>query len=166
MRTSIVGPHAAAAVIHDDDVDGDRRPGGGASCPPPSGLSRPAERRSSLSMSPTAVDGGGTRTFGAWSYTWWRRKVRAGCIHSSGSDPIRCGRLGEVERRDIGGIRWQTMSGWGMRRRRRRCAARASCYDNKVLWYLITVLTYQSHVTTLCDIVLQSQPISLPRQSV
>jgi hypothetical protein len=37
------------------------------------------------------------------------------------------------------------------------------CYDNKVLWYLITVLTYQSHVTTLCDIVLQSQPISLDK---
>ncbi len=23
------------------------------------------------------------------------------------------------------------------------------CYENKVLWYLLTVLTYQSHVTTL-----------------
>jgi hypothetical protein len=125
LRTSIVGPHAAAAVIHDDDVDGDHRRGGGALCPPPSVLSRPAGRRMSLSMSPTAVDGGGTRAFGAWSYAWWRRKVRAGCIHSSGSDLIRCGRLGEEERRDIGGIRWQTMSGWG-RRRRRRCAARAT----------------------------------------
>ena len=28
-------------------------------------------------MSPTAVDGGGTRAFGAWSYAWWRRKVHA-----------------------------------------------------------------------------------------
>ena len=23
------------------------------------------------------------------------------------------------------------------------------CYENKVLWYLLTVLTYQSHVTSL-----------------
>jgi hypothetical protein len=29
-RMSIVGPHAAAAVINDDDVDNDRRHGGGA----------------------------------------------------------------------------------------------------------------------------------------
>ena len=28
-------------------------------------------------MSPTAVDGGGTRAFGAWSYAWWRSMVRA-----------------------------------------------------------------------------------------
>jgi hypothetical protein len=28
-------------------------------------------------MSPTAVDGGGTRAFGAWSYVGWRRKLRA-----------------------------------------------------------------------------------------
>jgi hypothetical protein len=40
LRTLIVGPHAAAAVIHDDDLNSDCRPGGGASCPPPSGLSR------------------------------------------------------------------------------------------------------------------------------
>ena len=24
-----------------------------------------------------------------------------------------------------------------------------TCYENKVLWYLLTVLTYQSHVTSL-----------------
>jgi hypothetical protein len=24
-----------------------------------------------------------------------------------------------------------------------------ACYENKVLWYLLTVLTYQSHVTSL-----------------
>ncbi len=28
-------------------------------------------------MLPTAVDGGSTRAFGACSYAWWRRKVRA-----------------------------------------------------------------------------------------
>ena len=40
-----------------------------------------------------------------------------------------------------------------------------TCYDNKVLWYLITVLTYQSHVTTLCDIVLSvsRKRVSPPR---
>ena len=74
---SIVGPHAAAAIIDDDDDDENDRPrDGGASSSPPSGpsrptgrrllLYRPAGRRSSLSMSPTAVDGGGTRAFGAW----------------------------------------------------------------------------------------------------
>jgi hypothetical protein len=76
-RMSIYAPHAAATVIDDDDFDNDRHRGGGASCPPPSGPSRPAGRRSSLSMSPTAVDGGGTRAFGAWSYAGWRRKFRA-----------------------------------------------------------------------------------------
>ncbi len=33
-RTSIVGPHATAAIIDNND-DNDRRRGGGASCPPP-----------------------------------------------------------------------------------------------------------------------------------
>jgi hypothetical protein len=42
------------------------------------------------------------------------------CTHSSGSDPTRGGRWGEEERRDVGGITWQTTSGWGRRRRRRR----------------------------------------------
>ncbi len=42
------------------------------------------------------------------------------CTHSSGSDPTRGGRWGEEEWRDIGGITWQTSSGWGWRRRRRR----------------------------------------------
>jgi hypothetical protein len=60
---------------------------GGCRAPPPSGPSRPAGRRSSLyrpagcrsslSMLPTAADGGGTRAFEAWSYAWSRRKVRA-----------------------------------------------------------------------------------------
>jgi hypothetical protein len=68
QRMSIVGPHAAAAIIDDDEVDNDRCRGEGASCPPPSGPSRPARFRSSSSMSPTAVDGGNTRAFGAWSY--------------------------------------------------------------------------------------------------
>ncbi len=63
--TSNVGPHAAAAVIDDDDDDDYCRRGGGSSSPPPSGRSRPAGRRSSLSMSQTAVDGGGTKAFGA-----------------------------------------------------------------------------------------------------
>ncbi len=42
------------------------------------------------------------------------------CTHSSGSDPTRVGRWGEEEWRDVGGITWQTSSGWGRRRRRRR----------------------------------------------
>jgi hypothetical protein len=50
---------------------------GGASCPLPSGLSRPAGHRLLLLMLPTAVDGGGMKAFGAWSYAGWRRKVRA-----------------------------------------------------------------------------------------
>jgi hypothetical protein len=49
----------------------------GVSCPPPSGPSRPAGCRSSLSMSPTAVNGGGMGAFGAWSYAGWRRKFHA-----------------------------------------------------------------------------------------
>ena len=28
-------------------------------------------------------------------------------------------------------------------------ALRVMCYENKVLWYLLTVLDYQSHVTSL-----------------
>jgi len=28
-------------------------------------------------------------------------------------------------------------------------AAAVACYENRVLWYLLTVLTYQSHVTSL-----------------
>jgi hypothetical protein len=65
-RMLIVGPHTAAVVINDDDVDNNRRRGGGSSCPPPSGSSRPTGHRLLLSMLPTAVDGGGTRVFGAW----------------------------------------------------------------------------------------------------
>ncbi len=86
-RMSIVGPHAAPAVIdNDDDDDDDCRHSGGASCSPPPvrpilpdhpARHHPAGRRSSLLMSLTAVDGGGTRVFGAWLYPWWRRKVRA-----------------------------------------------------------------------------------------
>ncbi len=76
-RMSIDGPHPAATVIDDKDFDNDCRHGGGASCPTPFGPSRPARRRSLLSMSPTAVNGGGTRAFGAWSYAGWRRKFRA-----------------------------------------------------------------------------------------
>ncbi len=69
-RMSIDGPHAAATVIKVDNFDNNRRRSGGASWPPPSGPSRPAGRHSSSSMSPTAVDGGGTRAFGASSYVW------------------------------------------------------------------------------------------------
>ncbi len=76
-RMSINAPHATATVINDDDFDNNRRRGGGASCPPPSGPSRPARCRSSSSMSPTAVNGSGTRAFGVWSYMGWRRKFRA-----------------------------------------------------------------------------------------
>ncbi len=76
-RMSIDGPHAAATVIDDNNFDNDRRRGGGAPCPPPSGPPHPAGRRSSSSMSPIAVDGGGTRAFGAWSHAGWRRKFRA-----------------------------------------------------------------------------------------
>jgi hypothetical protein len=47
------------------------------------------------------------------------------CTHLSGSDPPQGGRWGEEERSDVGGITWQTMSGWE-RRRRRHCAARAT----------------------------------------
>ncbi len=45
------------------------------------------------------------------------------CTHSSGSDPTWCGRWGEEEQRDVGGITWQTTSGWGRRRRRRGTAS-------------------------------------------
>ncbi len=65
QRKSIVGPHAAAAVIN-DNKDNDCRHSGGASYPPTSGSSRPARCRSSSLMSPTAVNGGGTRAFEAW----------------------------------------------------------------------------------------------------
>jgi hypothetical protein len=41
------------------------------------------------------------------------------CTHSC-SDPTRGGRWGEEEWRDVGGITWQTSSGWGRRRKRRR----------------------------------------------
>ncbi len=61
-RTLIVGPHAAAIIDDEDDC----HHGGGALCPPLSGLSCPAEYPlSTLLMSPTLVDGGGTRAFGA-----------------------------------------------------------------------------------------------------
>ncbi len=71
-RTLIVGPHAA---IVDDNNDDNCRHGGGALCPPPSGPSRPAGCLSLLLMSPTTVNGGSTRAFGAWSYVWcWRRR--------------------------------------------------------------------------------------------
>jgi hypothetical protein len=65
-RISIVGPHAATAVINDNN-NNDHCHGGGALCPPPSGPSRPAGCRSLLLMSPTAVDGGGMGAFGVWS---------------------------------------------------------------------------------------------------
>ena len=42
------------------------------------------------------------------------------CTHLSGSDPTQGGQWGEEEQHDIGGITWQTTSGWGRRRRRRR----------------------------------------------
>ncbi len=74
---SIDGPHATATIIDDDDFDDDHRRGGGVSCPPPSGPSRPSGRCLSSPMLPTAVDGGGTRAFGAWSHVGWRRKFRA-----------------------------------------------------------------------------------------
>ncbi len=72
-KMSIICPHAATIIDNDDDCCC----GGGASCLPPFGPSCPAGRRSLLLMLPTMVNGGGTRTFGAWSYAWWRRKVRA-----------------------------------------------------------------------------------------
>jgi hypothetical protein len=74
----IVSPHAA---VVDNDDDDDRRRGGGALCPPLFGPSRPAGRLSLSSMSLTAVDGGGTREFGAWAYVWWRR-MRSALLHS------------------------------------------------------------------------------------
>jgi hypothetical protein len=75
-RTLIVGPYAAAAVINDND-NNNRRRSGGALCPPPSNPSRPAGCRLLLSMSPTAVDGGGMGVFGVCSYVWWRRRRSA-----------------------------------------------------------------------------------------
>ncbi len=63
QRMLIDDPHAASIIINDDDFDNDW-----ASCPLPSSPSRPAGHCSSSSMSPTAVDGGGTRAFRAWSY--------------------------------------------------------------------------------------------------
>ncbi len=64
-RMSIVGPHATAAVIN-DNKDNNCHRGGWASCPPTSGPSRPTRRCSLSLMSPTAVDGSGTRGFWAW----------------------------------------------------------------------------------------------------
>ncbi len=64
-RMSIIGPHAAAAVINNDNVYNNCRCGRGPSCPPTSGLSRPAGCRSLLSMLQTVVNGGGTRAFRA-----------------------------------------------------------------------------------------------------
>jgi hypothetical protein len=63
-RTLIVAPHTAATIINDDDNNNNCHHGGGPRAP--SGLSRPAGRRSLLSMSPTAVDGGSTRALGEW----------------------------------------------------------------------------------------------------
>ncbi len=92
-RTSIIGPYAAAAVIDKDD-DNNRRRGGGGVVPSPSGPSHPAGHRLSLSMLPTAVDGGGIRAFGVWSYTWWMRGGWCRCTRLSGSEPPWGGRWG------------------------------------------------------------------------
>ncbi len=73
----IIGPHAATALIDNDNVDNNCRHGGGASCPSPSCPSRPAGRHSLSLMLLTAVDGGGMRAFGAWLHTGWKRKVCA-----------------------------------------------------------------------------------------
>ncbi len=45
------------------------------------------------------------------------------CTHLSGSDPTQGGQWGEEEQHDIGGITWQTTSGWGRRRRRHGAAS-------------------------------------------
>jgi hypothetical protein len=76
QRTLIVGPHAAAAVDDDDD----RCHGRGASRPPLSGPSRPSGFPTSmLLMSPTAVDNGGTRVFGALLYAWCMEEEEEVC---------------------------------------------------------------------------------------
>jgi hypothetical protein len=72
-RTSIVGPHAATAIIGNNDNNNCRR-SGGASCPAPSGPSCPTGCCLLLSMLPTAVNGSGRRALGVWSYAWWRRR--------------------------------------------------------------------------------------------
>ncbi len=54
-----------------------------------------------------------------------KEEVPHRCTHLSGSDPTWGERWGEEEQRDVGGITWQKMLGWGMRRRR-RCATRAT----------------------------------------
>jgi hypothetical protein len=41
------------------------------------------------------------------------------CTHLSDFDPTQGGQWGEEEWHDVGGIMWQTTSGWG--RRRKRC---------------------------------------------
>ncbi len=64
-RASIVGPHAA--IINNDDKEDCRHA-------PPSGTSRPTGCLSSSLMSPTTVNGGGTRAFGAWLYVWWKKR--------------------------------------------------------------------------------------------
>ncbi len=52
--------------------------GGGASCPPLSSPSHPFGcPLLTLLMSPTLVDSGGMRAFGAWLYTWWKRRRSA-----------------------------------------------------------------------------------------
>jgi hypothetical protein len=73
---SINGPHAAATIIDDDDFDNDCHHGRG--CPAPPLRSVPSHLTPLFVVNvATAVDGGGTRAFGAWSYAGWRRKFRA-----------------------------------------------------------------------------------------
>jgi hypothetical protein len=134
---SIVGPRAAAAVIDDDDDDDDRRRGGGVSCPPPPVRPVPARRtplvvvlsrRTPLVVVDVADRGRRRRHEGVWGVVVRvvEEEGPRDCTHSSGSDSTRGGRWGEKEWRDVGGITWQTLSGWGRRRRRRR---RATVYD-------------------------------------
>ncbi len=129
-RMSIVGPHAAAAVIDDNDDDSNdrRRSGGGRAHPLLSVPSHqtPSHQTPSCRMPLVIVD---VANRSQWR---WHEGVRGVvirvveeegphcCTHSSGSDPTRGGRWGEEEWRDVGGITWQTSSGWGRRRRRRR----------------------------------------------
>ncbi len=115
----IVGPHTAAAVNDNDD----HRRSKGRHAPhflvPPVLPDAPRRRcqycrpwlmaaaRGHLGRGCTCgVRGGGPHC----------------CTHSSGSDPTPCGQWGEEEQRDVGGITWQTTSGWGRRRRRRGAA--------------------------------------------
>jgi len=47
---------------------------------------------------------------------------------------------------DEDGVHWRR---WRRRQRSTALKFKAGCYENRVLWYLLTVIIYHSHVMTL-----------------